>query len=348
MRSTERDAQLRDATGRVVARWGQGRAEIEREALPPQPGDTFVLAGGGDLLVEWLVVGEDGDDARLLLVAADDFAETGSRDVPLGAGSALANVRCGAVLRLDGAALDPAQRTGSLSAQVLDEVRRRRQALSEGTLAGSLSQLEVDDDPVYQRRMKELDEMCGALEALHGSSSRHAPAGPDLPANVTEFRRPPRASGARRRHRFALAASVLLMMGLGAVTIHQQRRLAAPHPNLPVIWLAESEPVRSVQDPYVVPSGARRVALIVEVASPESYPRYRVELLSVDGGDAVWSSDELVESGSELSFDLPRSLLATGSYELRVYGLVGGPSSANGKDQVGELLRRDFVSITLD
>jgi hypothetical protein len=60
--------------------------------------------------------------------------------------------------------------------------------------------------------------------------------------------------------------------------------------------------------------------LIFEVSSPEVYSRYRVEVRA--GSEEVWASEGLVKRGSEVSFDLPRSSLETGSYEVRILGLA--------------------------
>lgn len=328
---TDRDERLREATGQAAARWTVGRAEIEHDPGPPRPGDLFVLATSGELLVEWLVVEENPEEARFLLVAADDDGEVGSCDVAIGSEGTggMASVRSAIALWLDAGALDPRRRTGALSADALDQVRRKRSALADGALTGSPRQCEVDEDPVYQRRMEELGELKAALEVSLGGTPQ------PKTANVMEFRPRGRGLGSHSRASYALAASILLSLGLGSAVVFQHHKLAfledelreTPHLNLPVIWLTADEGVRGEGDPFVVPSEARRLALLLEVASPKQFPRYRVNLIQKERGEVVWASDELVESGSELSFDLPRSLLTTGSYELGIFGLGAEPGA---------------------
>lgn len=332
------DERLREATGQAAGRWAAARDEIERDPRPPRPGDLFVLGSDSELLVEWLVVEEDKERGRLLAQPVDDWPEVGSRDVAIRAedGGALRRVHCAAELWLEAGVLDLRWRTGQLSAEILDEVRSKRSAIADGSLASALREQEVDDDPGYRRRSQELGEMLTALESPRKPSAR-----------IVAFRT---RSWRRGRFPVALAASILLSVVLGGGLLYQQRRFASlegPHLNLPVFWLTADDLRRGEDDPLVVLPEARRVAWLLEVASPEPYPRYRVEIY--DGAHAVWSSNELIKSGSELSFDLPRSLLTTGPYELRIYGLPATePAVEGGPEVVPELLEKYSVWIKLE
>ncbi len=99
-------------------------------------------------------------------------------------------------------------------------------------------------------------------------------------------------------------------------------RLSAPRA-VPFVWLSSERPVRGSDDPLVLPAGAEALVLILEVAEPEPFPTYRLELLERDTRELLWSVDELVKRGSELSLEVPRAMLADGVYQLRVYGLSG-------------------------
>jgi hypothetical protein len=331
------DERLREATGQAAGRWAAARDEIERDPRPPRPGDTFVLGNRSELLVEWLVVEEEA--GRRLVVAVDDWREPGSRDVAVGAEDAggLTRVHCASELWLDVGVVDSRRRTGELPPETLAEVRRKRSAVAGGDVASTIRERQVDEDPGYQRRLQELGEMLADLESSGATS-----------AQLVAFR--PRSRPAW--FPATLAASILLSIALGSGLLYQQRRLASledPHPNLPVLWLTADELHRGEDDPLAVPAEARRVAWILEVASPERYPRYRVEISGGERQAEVWSSNELRKRGSELSFDLPRSLFTTGRYELRIYGLpAAGSPVESGPQVVAALLEEYSVWIQLE
>lgn len=110
-----------------------------------------------------------------------------------------------------------------------------------------------------------------------------------------------------------------------------ERRLAEvqrpePQINLPFKHFTAHELVRGGGasrdgDRLRVPAAAKRIALILEVAEPEPYPRYRLAVLTADGRRTIWRSDQLELTESELSVDLPTALFSSGSYLLRVHGL---------------------------
>ncbi len=344
--------QLRAATREATARWVAGRSEVEDDPRPPRPGDIFVFPVPGDLLVEWLVV-EETEDGLLRVVAVDDSPGVGHRDVVLDpdTDAGLASVRCAADVTLAAAAFDPQRRTGSLTGETLDRVRSKRAALVDSSLVPSLADQEIDEDPQYQNRMEELGEVRAAL----------AKSSPAERAAVLPFQRNDRAESEATTKwpgpgLFALAASVLLAVGFGSVAIWQlQSRITAleeelqeaPHSNLPFVWFTGAERVRGDEtDPFVVSTGARRLALILEVTSPKIYPRYRVEIVEGEPPKEIWASDQLIKSGSELSFDLPRSLLRTGGYELRIYGLTAAEEPS--PEIEAEVLERYTLWIELE
>lgn len=315
MDPTDRRERLRVATGEAAALWAANRGEIEGDPRPPRPGDLFVLATSGDLLVEWAVVEQDAEAA--LLVPADDSAEVGSRDVAIGHGSGgIATLRCGLAAWLASAALDSGRRTGELAPVVLERMRRKRAAIRDGSLVASLREREADEDPEYRRRLAELAETQAACKME-----------PEKSGKLLKY--PPRDQkpGSWARSPFLRAASILLALGLVATVVYQQLRLGSLEEelrgsaqlNLPFVWLTGDERVRGPEDPLVISSEARRLALVFEVTSPEAFPRYRVEIRRDD--ETVWASDRLTKSGSEVSFDLPLSWLTSGRYEIDIYGL---------------------------
>ncbi len=198
-------------------------------------------------------------------------------------------------------------RRGRATPGQLAAARSRRSADRDA----SLREREVDEDPGYQDRLREIRDALGAMSPRK--------------AKVLPFRG--RGSG---RQIYALAALLVLSLGLGGAVVYQQRRMASleeelrgtPHLNLPVLWLTADERVRGPEDAFVLSPEARRLALVLEVASPKIFARYRVAVTRGREREEVWTSDELVKVASEVSFDLPRPLLRTGGYEIRIYGLT--------------------------
>ena len=315
----ERHNELRNATLRALSSWSAERADIDAAPRSPRPGDTFVFPGSGDQLVEWLVV-EEGADGRWLVVAVDDRPGVGSQDVALHPPvSGLASVRCVVEARLHNAAFEPAQRTGMLTDDVLGQVLEKRASVADGSIVASPAEREVDDDPDYLSCMAELGQLQNVFTQVAGSAGT---------VKEKPLLRSPRWWPGRPYGRiFALAA--MLVLSLGTAVVWQQIRITAlqgqlrdaPYANLPFVWLTADENIRGPEDPLVVPAEARRLAFILEVSTPRSYPRYRVELLSKDPRLEVWSQDSFIKTESELSFDLPSSLLADSEYEIGIYGL---------------------------
>ncbi len=319
MSQKSRLERLRLEFGEAAARFAGDRARtLSQKRWPPRLGDVFLLEEtAGAAPVEWVAVEQDAENLGLLLVVpADDNPFVGSRDVevPAGAGGGLTSIRCDLGVWLDGRTLDPERRTGVLNLEIVQRVRRKRAEVLGGKRPGSLLEQEVDEDPDYQEWRQTLAEAHGFLQARSAPEARAVPAS----------RWPTFGSPA------AIAASILLLvaLGLGGTAVRQRARLAelaqelpAAMLNLPFHHFTGMEPVRGSDRPLVVPAGARRIALIFEVAEPEPYPSYRLEILEKDTGREVWKGDGLSRIGSEISLDLPRALFSSGSYRFRIHGV---------------------------
>ena len=323
MRRKNRLERLRVQMGEAAARFADDRARIESQRRwPPRLGDIFLLDEGGGAPVEWLAVEQDAEDLRrLLVVPADGNPFIGSRDVevPAEAAAGLTSIRCDLGVWLDAGTLAPERRTGVLSLEHINRVRHKRRAIEAGSRAGSVLEQEVDQDPEYQ----EWRETIAAARAVLKDRS------------AVEVRGPSSARRTSAGSPAAVAASILLMVavGLGGTVAMQRARIAdlqqnlkrallpTPQIDLPFHHFTGLEPVRGPDQPLVVAATAERIALIFEVAEPEPYPSYRLEMLESDTEREIWTDDRLTRTGSELSLDVPRSLFSSGSYVFRIYGL---------------------------
>jgi hypothetical protein len=129
---------------------------------------------------------------------------------------------------------------------------------------------------------------------------------------------------------YALAASLLLALGLGWRTIRlgeEVRQLSAPRSD---VYITDLAPVgsgtsreRGASDVVRPPAWASRVVLILAFAGPASSPEYGIDLATADGRP-VWSRQGL-RPGPEGTFTLevPRQWLPPGSYRIRLTGLRG-------------------------
>jgi hypothetical protein len=73
---------------------------------------------------------------------------------------------------------------------------------------------------------------------------------------------------------------------------------------------------------------AALVVLVLQVDDPEPRRRYRLEVVGEHTATTVWSGRGLAKTGvSELALALPRALLPTGRYSLRLYD-EGPPARA--------------------
>jgi hypothetical protein len=129
---------------------------------------------------------------------------------------------------------------------------------------------------------------------------------------------------------YALAASLLLAVGLGWRTVRlgeEVRQLSAPRSD---VYVADLVPTGSAGprergEPEAVhpPAWASRVVLILAFGGPASHPEYAVELATADGRP-LWSRRGL-QPGPDGTFvlDVPRPWLSPGTYRIRLSGLRG-------------------------
>ena len=319
----------------AARRHGQARSEDEPCSRPPSPGDLFQFPETPEL--QWAVL-EHGANGKLRVVAADVHPAIGSADVaapPESACGAL-SLRCRLAVWLEADQFDLENRTGSLEPTVLDRARQKRAALDAGRPVGSPAEQETDLELEYQELLQEL-ESAGAI-----LRERDAPA-PTPRNNVAPARRPAPRWGATSNP-YALAAVVLLAVSLALVAgmIGQLRKVATlerriseagpekPAVQLPFAWLSPQEEIRGPGKTVTVGREASYIILALEVIAAEPYPSYRLDILEKDAGSPIFS--EVVEQTglTEVSVLLPRRVLGTGEYQLRLYGLGSGKAELVG------------------
>jgi hypothetical protein len=175
-------------------------------------------------------------------------------------------------------------------------------------------------------------------------------AGDERGGEQAAGRRRPAATAPFRAWRL-VAASVLLatVAGLGAGIVWERRARerrahgtggdeSAPRLDVAVVWLAPRESLRGgAAETRRLPATASRI--VFDLALDRQAPpcrEYRLEIRRRDAGPAgqartVWSTPGglLASERSEVTFELPRSLLADGEYDLLLAG-VGGPAACPG------------------
>ncbi|MEE8525447.1 MAG: hypothetical protein V3T72_16035 [Thermoanaerobaculia bacterium] len=156
--NSKRHQRLRLATGMASALWAAGREDLDGDQRPARPGDVFVAATGGDLMIEWLVVDTDAAAKRLRIAPADDDGHAGSLDVELDRArhGGLACVRCALACWVGDPAFDPRRRTGRLDDATLLRVRSRLAAIENRSSGPPSRRRAIDDDPDYRRRMEQI------------------------------------------------------------------------------------------------------------------------------------------------------------------------------------------------
>ncbi|MEA2690970.1 MAG: hypothetical protein QOJ16_357 [Acidobacteriota bacterium] len=172
----------------------------------------------------------------------------------------------------------------------------------------------------------DVDEAWQAMQARLGREKR-AVATP-APAGVV---RPPRSRPRPAYVPWALAASWLLVAGLGLWVFELRReyaRLAEPAVNVAVAELSvEGEQVRGGERGSVrVSSIAGRTLFDADAAGLPRHSGYEVEILSGPGtGHALWTGRELKRSRDDhFTLDLPPGFLSAGPYRLRLFGVDDG------------------------
>ncbi len=141
----------------------------------------------------------------------------------------------------------------------------------------------------------------------------------------------PVASPAGRPTRWLQAAAAVLLLstvGLSGWVVRLRHELAAPQPNVPVLYLdqttrsegAGGRPAGRLE----LEPGADTFLLMLTPTDPREFAAYEVEILAA-GGEPVWSGGglELSEYGA-LRLGMSRRFLEAGEYRIRLYGVAGG------------------------
>jgi hypothetical protein len=149
----ERDPRDRARAGlqAALARYGQERVRQEARGAEPWPGDLFVLPETAAFPVEWLLV-ERARQGRCRVVAADATPLLGRADValPPGAAAGPLSVRWAVEAEVEALSLRRGERTGTLTAEDLDRVRRKREELAAGAIADPRLGPHGEPDPEYE------------------------------------------------------------------------------------------------------------------------------------------------------------------------------------------------------
>ena len=100
--------------------------------------------------------------------------------------------------------------------------------------------------------------------------------------------------------------------------------LSKPQLNVPIVDLDPGDAFRGpgrASKTINVPADAGSVTLILNVVGDLSHPRYGLEIVDA-AGRLVWSGDGLVKSSiNTFTIALPRALIGTGAYRLRLFGI---------------------------
>ena len=164
MKPNRRHQGLRTATGRASGQWAAGRRTLQQAPEGPTPGDLFVVASEGDLLVEWVVVDENPEEGHLLVAPADDRPPVDPLDVALD-GTRYGGIVCvrPALARwIRGESLAPELRTGRLTPEVLGQLRRALSSAPDTVAFRVRSDDRDPDDGLY------LDEIAALQSKLFG------------------------------------------------------------------------------------------------------------------------------------------------------------------------------------
>jgi hypothetical protein len=169
--------------------------------LPAGPGDLFVVPEAGDAPVEWALLERRPENSDwFMAVPADTVSLAGSGDVEVPPGEPLAplTLRCAHAVPLRERLLRRGWRTGALDPRTLAKALEALRAIEAKTYVASPLAEEVDRDPEYLDWIKDVV----------------APARLNLIVIATPKWNPRKSQGAPRRT-LALAASVLIALGLG-------------------------------------------------------------------------------------------------------------------------------------
>lgn len=190
-----------------------------------------------------------------------------------------------------------------------------------------LSDAEADAFEVYYLEHPEiLPELEAAETALAGQLSRKLkePAPASAPGVVT------RLNAALRSPQYAMAASVLMVLGFGLSGIlYQQLQQGGDAGPVRLMPLVTTRALPSDESPnqFPAPPPGQQLVLLAD-PGPEDFPAWQasIDRLGPEGPQPI-----VVLGGLEPGYDgmlaigLPARLLSIGDYEIRIAGQTGGP-----------------------
>lgn len=207
-------------TGQAVEAWGKAHGSQGNEPAGPEPGPSPTVAGQvlilpeiGEPRLAWAVLRRgEGENQRLLLVAADVNPLVGSGDVavngPVGGSLTL---RCRFAVWVNERKLGATTLLGILPPESLSRAESRWQAVAAGRSVATFSEQETEEDPEYQDWLEEVVRpAAGKLEAQAGTSAQGSL--PTLPFPTG----PPSAPLPSPRGAWMRWAAVLAFVTLGA------------------------------------------------------------------------------------------------------------------------------------
>jgi len=168
-------------------------------------------------------------------------------------------------------------------------------------------------------------EIEAVLRGLRAQAARSAPAPLPPTAAPPRPRERPR-QGREARWLRALAASLLVAVGGLSLWVANLRGtvgdFSRPQLNAPILDLSPGGARSEDAHPTVLrlPRRLQIFTLVLNPASPQSFPGYNVEI-EREGGGVVWSGGGLEKNAfGSFSLALPRVLVPDGAYTIRLFG----------------------------
>ncbi|MEM8933393.1 MAG: hypothetical protein AAGE94_19540, partial [Acidobacteriota bacterium] len=209
MDGSDRVEALRRQTGQARRRHAEREAERTRRASQPAAGQILALAASAEQAVEWVLVRAEGDG--FFAVPADISPLVGPTDlaIPATVDSGPLVLRTAYGLELPTAVLDGAQDRGSLPQKW---VARARMAVDRPT------------DPIVDSELDDwLQEVIVPAHEAVRAAARASAVEPLAGASATPSLPGPSVGWRRWAQPMALAASLVLVLGLGFELVEQRR-----------------------------------------------------------------------------------------------------------------------------
>jgi len=127
----------------------------------------------------------------------------------------------------------------------------------------------------------------------------------------------------------AIAATVAIVFG--AILWHTRTELLRPHvlPEAAILTPDGRRGIAEQPQATITPTGDS-LLLVVSLIGPTDYETYRLELVSGESHQRVWSSEPLrATSSNSFNVEVPSRALTAGTYQMIAYGLRG-----NAQEQV--------------